>query len=229
MYNRILNFLEKNNSLYETQYGFRPGRSCEHALLNAQNSILDSLNKRQISLLLLIDFSKAFDMVDHSILLKKLEHYGIRGLALTWIKSYLNDRKQYVSVNGSESSMTPMKYGVPQGSILGPLLFIIYINDIPEVAHFAKFILYADDANIIITANTIEEINDQVLNLTKSLSRWVNCNGLALNLIIIVYLYILILLPIKAALRHVQIFNQSINRFQIYLDHSFLIFITYDM
>ena len=77
MYNRIMNFLEKNNSLHETQYGFRPRRSCEHALLNAQNSILDSLNKRQISLLLLIDFSKAFDMVEHPILLKKLEHYGI--------------------------------------------------------------------------------------------------------------------------------------------------------
>ena len=84
-------------------YGFRPGRSCEHALLNAQNSILDSLNKQQISLLLLIDFSKAFDMVDHPILLKKLEHYGIRGPALAWMTSYLSNRKQSVSVNSSEA------------------------------------------------------------------------------------------------------------------------------
>ena len=183
MYNRILNFLEINNSLYENQYGFRPGRSCEHALLNAKSSILEALNKRQISLLLLIDFSKAFDLVEHSVLLKKLEHYGIRGPALAWMRSYLDNRKQYVSINGSESSTTSMEYGVPQGSVLGHLLFIIYINDIPEVARFAKFILYADDANIIITANTIEEINEQVIDLTNSLLKWVNCNGLSLNLI----------------------------------------------
>ena len=149
MYNRVISFLESNNSLFDMQYGFRSGRSCEQALLNAQNTLLDSLTKRQISLLLLIDFSKAFDMVDHSILLKKLDHYGIRGVALKWMESYLCNRQQFVTVNGSDSTMESIRYGVPQGSILGPLLFIIYINDIPEIAKFAQFILYADDANII--------------------------------------------------------------------------------
>ena len=182
MHSRILQFLESNNSIYENQYGFRPGRCCEHALLNAQNCLLDSLSKRKISLLLFIDFSKAFDMVDHSILLKKLEHYGIRGITLNWLKSYLNNRKQFVSVNGADSDTLEMKYGVPQGSILGPLLFLIYINDIPEIAKFANFILYADDANIIITAQTIEEIHDQLIGLINSLVKWVNANGLALNL-----------------------------------------------
>ena len=104
------------------------------------------------------------------------------GIALDWIKSYLNNRQQFVSINGSDSSTQAMKYGVPQGSILGPLLFIIYINDMPALAQYAKFILYADDANIIITANTIEEIHEKVQQLIKSLIEWVDYNGLALNL-----------------------------------------------
>ena len=134
MHKRITNFLESNGTLFEYQYGFRMGRSCEHALLMAQNELLSSLNKKQISLLLLIDFSKAFDMVDHNILLSKLNHYGIRGNAYKWLKSYLNHRNQYVSINGKNSTSKPLLHGVPQGSILGSLLFVIYISMI-----FQKF------------------------------------------------------------------------------------------
>ena len=146
------------------------------------DTLLKSLNNRQVSILLLLDFSKAFDTVDHNILLAKLAHYGIRGPALKWLRSYLSDRKQYVSVNNSDSSMTKITYGVPQGSILGPLLFIIYINDIPEISTIEKFILYADDANIIVTANTIEEVYNQIVSLIDNLEDWVHCNGLTLNL-----------------------------------------------
>ena len=182
MHNRIMDFLESNNSLFDMQYGFRPGRSCEHALLKAQSILLNSLSKRQISLLLLIDFSKAFDMVEHSILLKKLEHYGIRGTALNWMISYLENRLQFVTIDGKDSTTKHMKFGVPQGSILGPLLFIIYINDIPNISTIAKFILYADDANIIITGDSIEEVNFHLQQLTGELTKWVDRNGLALNL-----------------------------------------------
>jgi len=182
MHSRIVEFLEKNDSFYDQQYGFRAGRSCEHALLDAQNTLLDSLNRNCISLLLLIDFSKAFDMVDHSILLHKLNHYGIRGVASNWIKSYLSNRKQFVHVNGSDSTHRDMSYGVPQGSILGPLLFVIYINDLPGINQLAKFILYADDANIIITGATTYEIEEQLEKLTGLLINWVNANGLLLNL-----------------------------------------------
>ena len=108
MHRRVLEFLDKNNSLFENQYGFRPGRSCEHALLNAQSSILHSLNKNQIALLLLLDYSKAFDVLDHATLLRKLEHYGIRGIALKWFESYLSGRSQFVSLNGSNSSIESM-------------------------------------------------------------------------------------------------------------------------
>ena len=98
------------------------------------------------------------------------------------MKSYLENRTQYVSIDGIDSSEKYMKHGVPQGSILGPLLFIIYINDLPQIYPLARFILYADDANIILTANSIEDIYDQLTQLCKILLNWVSCNGLALNL-----------------------------------------------
>lgn len=182
MHYRVSNFLYANGALYENQYGFRSGRSCEHALLLAQNEITSILNKNQIAILLLIDFSKAFDMVDHKILLHKLQHYGIRGPAYSWFKSYLEGRTQFVELGGKQSSTMPLKYGVPQGSILGPLLFIIYINDIPEVHRLAKFILYADDANIIISGKDTVELQNKFDTLSKTLEIWVSANGLALNL-----------------------------------------------
>ena len=182
MHNRVSKFLEDNNALHDMQYGFRSGRSCEHALLAANNEILSSLSKKQIALLLLIDFSKAFDMVDHEILLDKLKHYGIRGIANNWFKSYLSGREQYVTIDGKVSSKLTLKYSVPQGSILGPLLFIIYINDIPNICKFAKFILYADDANIIITGTDMTEILTKFHELSDNLVRWVAVNELALNI-----------------------------------------------
>lgn len=182
MHVRIANFLDTNNLLHDKQFGFRKNRSCEHALLAAQNILLDALSKRETALLLMIDFSKAFDMVDHGILLDKLYHYGIRGIAHSWIKSYLQDRNQYVTISGHNSQNKKLKYGVPQGSILGPLLFIVYINDIPNIHKFAKFILYADDANIIITGKTIQEIDENFTKLSSALTDWVNTNGLSLNI-----------------------------------------------
>ena len=160
------------------QYGFRSGRSCEHALLKAQHILLE----KQISLLSLIDFSKAFDMVEHTILLRKLEHYGIQGLAFKWMTSNLKNRSQFVSLSGENSSIKHMQYGVPQGSILRPLLFIIYINDLPNIFNRAKFILYADDANIIINGANIADIVQQLNALCNILPNCVISNGLALNL-----------------------------------------------
>ena len=182
VHSRVLEFLDKHNSLFENQYGFRPGRSCEHALLNAQSTILHSLSKNQVALLLLLDYSKAFDVLDHRTLLRKLEHYGFRGIALKWFESYLKGRSQFVALNSTESSSSTIMHGVPQGSILGPLLFVIYINDLPGISNIAKFILYADDANIIITGYNAQEIIAQIGHLTTTLMKWVNCNGLALNL-----------------------------------------------
>ena len=182
MHSRVLDFLERNDSLFEGQYGFRPGRSCEHALLDAKNSILCSLSKKEVCLLLQIDFSKAFDVISHSILLDKLYFYGIRGLAHDWFKSYLSNRNQYVSIDGTDSSKKPMMHGVPQGSILGPLLFIIYINDMPNININFKFVLYADDANIIVTGKSVEDVLSKMNEFCPALVNWVDTNSLALNL-----------------------------------------------
>ena len=182
MHTRITNFLECNNALFEMQYGFRKGRSCEHALLAAQNIILNTLNKKEIAMLLLIDFSKAFDMVDHDILLNKLNNYGIRGIAHDWIKSYLANREQYVHIRGKNSSMEKLEFGVPQGSILGPLLFVIYINDLPRIQQLVKFILYADDANIFITGKNMGKIEEKFTQLSNAIFDWVGGNGLSLNI-----------------------------------------------
>ena len=113
-------------------------------------------------------------MANHDILLSKLYRYGIHGIAHTKIK--------YVALNGKTSSTLDMIYGVPQGSILGPLLFVIYINDMPNICKLSKFILYADDANIIITGKNITEIEKSFEELAKNLEKWVNANGLVLNL-----------------------------------------------
>ena len=160
MHVRLESFLRKHSTIYDYQFGFRKQHSCEHALLAAQSNLLEALNKKQIALLLLVDFSKAFDMVDHNIL-NKLEHYGIHGNAFKWLSTYLKGRKQYVHVNGTSSEIKSLEYGVPQGSILGPLLFVIYINDLPHSSELAKFILYADDANIIITADNELELQNK--------------------------------------------------------------------
>ena len=141
-----------------------------------------ALDKKQIAVLLLIDFSKAFDMVDHGILLNKLEHYGVRGHHLSWFRTYLMGRSQYVHVNGKNSGDMILNYSVPQGSILGPLLFILYINDLHQVSKLAEYIFYADDANIIITADSYEIFKKKVDTVLRKINTWVSSNGLKLNI-----------------------------------------------
>ena len=145
------------------------------------DNVLKDIDEKNISLAIFMDFSKAFDTLDHNILIKKLAHYGINGTPLEWFKSYLTGRSQYVELDGVSSNVLFLSTGVPQGSILGPLLFLIYMNDIPHCAKYFNFILYADDTTL---SNTIQIPSMSPLNINDELAKvydWLAVNKLSLN------------------------------------------------
>ena len=129
-----------------------------------------------------LDLSKAFDMVNHMILMEKCNKYGIRGVAKGWLISYLNERKQYASYNGIKSNKETTSYGVPQGSILGPLLFLIYINDFTAVSKEYRPILFADDRNIFFVYKNKQTQQTYIRKELEKIQTWMNCNELSLNL-----------------------------------------------
>ena len=180
IHDKLFEFLVRYQILFESQYGFRSGRNTTHATLDFIHSIEEAIESNQYAIGVFCDLSKAFDTLNHDILLQKLDHYGIRGKANMWFQSYLNNRKQYVELNNKKSSCLPIDTGVPQGSILGPLLFLIYINDLPSASNL-KCVSFADDSNLLIQGDNLKELT---LNLTKELegiSDFFKANQLKLN------------------------------------------------
>jgi hypothetical protein len=152
------------------------------AIINIIDRLTDEMEKNFHTMGVFIDLSKAFDTINHEILLKKLNHYGISGLTNDWFHSYLSDRKQHVCVNNCISSTRTVLCGVPQGSILGPLLFIIYINDLTNVSSLIEVVMFADDTNLFIKEKSIEKLTETAnLELSK-ISKWFKLNKLSLNI-----------------------------------------------
>ena len=181
VFSRVFTFLNNHNTFYKHQYGFRPKHSTNHTLINITETIRDALDKSNFACGVFIDFQKAFDTVNHNILLDKLCHYGIRGPPLDWFRSYLSNRKQFVSILGFDSKKLIIKHGVPQGSVLGPLLFLIYINDLHRsIAHSTTY-KFADDTNLLVIDNNIKSLESKINSDLKGLFKWLLANKISLN------------------------------------------------
>jgi len=181
VFNRCLSFIKKFNILNNRQFGFRAGYSTEMAITDLVDKIYNAVENNETTLSVYLDLSKAFDTINHNILLHKLECYGFRGITLEWFKNYLSDRAQYVYYNECKSNVKNITCGVPQGSILGPLLFILYVNDIVHTSSILKFVLFADDTTILYShknlPDKIEMINTELLKVTN----WFKANKLSIN------------------------------------------------
>ena len=173
MYYRIYNYLEQSKILYPCQFGFREKCSTTYVLISITE---------EFGCGIFIDLKKAFDTVNHAILLSKLNHYRIRGVVHEWFKSYLSQRQQFVSVNGHRSLSLPVTCGVPQGSVLGPLLFLLYVNDLPNTSSLLIFHLFADDTNLYFSTKDLNHLETILNHELKSVADWMKCNRLSLSI-----------------------------------------------
>ena len=179
---RLNTYLDLHNIIYPEQFGLRAGFSTTHSLISITETIKKTVEEKKYGCGVFIDLKRAFDTVNHDILHLKLEHYGINDKAFTWFKSYLTDRKQFASLNGVESNMNIISCGVPQGSVLGPLLFLLYINDLPNISKRLKLFLFADDTNIYYVSNDLKNLEKKMNKELQKLYEWLCINRLTLNI-----------------------------------------------
>ena len=179
---QIIDFLEENNLLYEHQYGFRRNRCTQDAVLHLHDHIRQKMSDKNLTGALYIDLRKAFDTVSHSCLLSKLPYYGISGVEHKWISDYLFNRKQYVTFNNIQSEPESITHRIPQGSILGPLLFVILLNDAYQCLDKCTMLMYADDTVLLFSDSSSKNIEETLNHEGEQLFQWFVENNLILNL-----------------------------------------------
>ena len=181
LYTRIYSYLDKKDLIYSKQFGFRSKHSTNHAIISITEYIRKLLDDGQYVCGIFVDLEKAFDTVNHNLLCEKLEYYGLRGNTNKLIKSYLSNRKQYVSLNGFDSEIRDISCGVPQGSSLGPLLFLIYINDFRLCLDKTSSGHFADDTFILYNSKNPKTIETVINHELKLMTKWLRLNKLSLN------------------------------------------------
>ena len=182
VYNQLYEYFINNDMLTTSQHGFRPNHSTVSAMLEIANKWFQNIDIGQLNGVVFLDLKKAFDTVDHGILLHKLYLYGIKGIAFYWFRSYLSNRKQYCHETCNHlSNPLEMICGIPQGLILGPLLFLIYVNDLPNCLKYTKCNMFADDTQIDASSNNTESIANTLNEDLANVSDWTKANKLSLN------------------------------------------------
>ena len=217
---QLISFIDKYNILFKYQFGFRKDHSTELAILEITDILKTSIDNNLITCGVFLDFSKAFDTVNHEILLRKLHKYGVRGKALDWFTSYLTKRTQYVKLGNVESEFLQIVCGVPQGSTLGPLLFLLYINDLANSSDMLSFRLFADDANIFYATKTSKDLEAVMNSKLQKVINYCNLNKLSINMRKTNFM--IITSPQKPTIHNINILNierkTSIKYLGIYLD-----------
>ena len=175
------NYLERRSIFYQYQFGSRKGHSTAQAIGEIADNLRKSIDNNLYTCGIFLDFSKAFDTVNHSILIKKIEQYGIRGIPLQLFTSYLTNRQQYTALGNTVSSRQVVTCGIPLGSLLGPVLFLIYINDLPNCSSLLTFRIFADDTNVFASARDLKTLEQLINTELKNVKIWCDANNLSIN------------------------------------------------